>query len=169
MADFDIQGAKEAGFTDAEIANALAEQSNFDVSAAREAGFDDANIIQTINTGEPFREVSPAAALTEGISRGAVDLVSTIAGAPVDIATFGIEQAGQLIDPEFQIDKPFLGSESIRGGLETGFEAIGTPVQTLESIRPEHRIQADTGGGFPEVVARRPAPRPACRHAHNLR
>lgn len=147
---FDVQGAKAAGFTDAEIAKALAKQANFDIAGAREAGFDDANIIQTITTGEPFRETTQLGAFGAGLSRGAIDLVSTIAGAPVDIATFGIEKAGQLISPEFEIPKPFGGAESIRGAFTAGSEAIGAPIQRLEEIRPQFRpagIAGEVGGG----------------------
>ena len=161
---FDVLGAKEAGFTDLEIANALGAEANFDVAGARQAGFDDANIIQTITTGVPFRSVSPVAAVTEGMSRGIVDLVSTVGGAPVDIATSLVESAvnlpseviggvkriagrltGDITGPQplvqggFEIDQPFLGSQSIREGLSTGFETIGTPIQTLESLPPQQR------------------------------
>mgnify|MGYP003649028569 CR=1 FL=1 len=88
---FDVKGAKKAGYTDEEIANSLAENANFDAIGAREAGYDNANIIQTITTGKPFRDVTNVAATTEGMSRGAVDFLSTIAGAPVDIGTAIIE------------------------------------------------------------------------------
>lgn len=139
MADFDVQGAKNAGFSDAEIANILAQEENFDIEGARASGFDDANIIQVINTGEPFREVSPAAALTEGISRGAVDLLATGIGAIPSLAETAIEQGVRLFDPEFVQPESGAGIPAQRRNLEKIFGAIGTPVQTLESIRPELR------------------------------
>ena len=45
MAKFDAEGARAAGYTDAEIADYLAEQEAFDAAAAREAGYTDADII----------------------------------------------------------------------------------------------------------------------------
>jgi len=42
---FDVQGARAAGYSDAEIANHLAGQSNFDTQGARSAGYSDAEII----------------------------------------------------------------------------------------------------------------------------
>tara|TARA_R110000868_G_scaffold54575_1_gene170485 strand:+ start:2187 stop:3605 length:1419 start_codon:yes stop_codon:yes gene_type:complete len=48
MANFDIEGAKKAGYSDAEIADHLAQQSKFDVVGARKAGYSDAEIIQHV-------------------------------------------------------------------------------------------------------------------------
>lgn len=48
MADFDIAGAKKAGYSDAEIADHLAQQSKFDVAGARKAGYSDAEILQHV-------------------------------------------------------------------------------------------------------------------------
>lgn len=43
---FDIEGAKQAGYNDAEIADHLAKQSNFDLAGAKKAGYNDAEILQ---------------------------------------------------------------------------------------------------------------------------
>lgn len=145
---FDIQGAKDAGFSDAEIADTLAQQANFDVSGARQAGFDDANIIQTITTGQPFRETTQTQAFAEGVNRGIQGLISTVVGAPVDIAAAGVEKVGQLVSPDFQIDQPFGGSESIQRGLESVFEPIGAEIRGTEDIRPEFRPAGIAGEVF---------------------
>jgi len=49
---FDIEGAKQAGYNDAEIADHLAKQSNFDLAGAKKAGYNDAEILQHL-TGPP--------------------------------------------------------------------------------------------------------------------
>jgi hypothetical protein len=49
---FDVEGAKKAGYTDAEIAAHLAQQSNFDVSGAKKAGYSDADIVKHLSTSE---------------------------------------------------------------------------------------------------------------------
>lgn len=49
MANFDIEGARKAGYSDAEIADHLAQQSKFDVDGARKAGYSDAEIIQHVS------------------------------------------------------------------------------------------------------------------------
>ena len=43
---FDIEGAKQAGYNDAEITDHLAKQSNFDLAGAKKAGYNDAEILQ---------------------------------------------------------------------------------------------------------------------------
>lgn len=46
MADFDVQGAKAAGYSDAEIADHLAAAHGFDAVAARKSGYSDSEIVQ---------------------------------------------------------------------------------------------------------------------------
>lgn len=45
MSDFDIAGAKQAGYSDTEIADHLAKTRNFDAPAARKAGYSDTDIL----------------------------------------------------------------------------------------------------------------------------
>ena len=47
---FDVEGAKKAGYSDAEIAAHLAQQSNFDVAGAKKAGYSDADIVKHLST-----------------------------------------------------------------------------------------------------------------------
>jgi hypothetical protein len=58
MAKFDVEGARRAGYTDAEIADYLAGEEAFDAAAAREAGYTDADIIGYISAAS----AAPAAA-----------------------------------------------------------------------------------------------------------
>lgn len=137
MPDFDVKGAKDAGFSDAEIADVLAGQSNFDIAGAREAGFDDANIIQTITTGKPFRDVGQVDAGILGAGDALGGLLSTVAGAPVDALSFIQDQTLGRIDPSLGAGpEPFGGSKSIRSGLT----AVGaTPPQDISTLPPEVR------------------------------
>lgn len=65
---FRIDAAKEAGYSDTEIANYLAEQKKFDVKAAREAGYNDTEIADFLAIG---RELSAGEALAIGAERAA--------------------------------------------------------------------------------------------------
>jgi hypothetical protein len=47
---FDVAGAKQAGYTDAEILGHLAPQSKFDTEGARRAGYNDAEILQFLGS-----------------------------------------------------------------------------------------------------------------------
>ncbi len=49
---FDIQGARQAGYSDAEIADEIAKGSQFDTAGAREAGYTDAEIISELQGAE---------------------------------------------------------------------------------------------------------------------
>lgn len=47
---FDVEGARKAGYSDAEIADHLAKSSKFDVAGARNAGYSDSEIISHMST-----------------------------------------------------------------------------------------------------------------------
>tara|TARA_R110000868_G_scaffold8274_1_gene43058 strand:- start:198 stop:3014 length:2817 start_codon:yes stop_codon:yes gene_type:complete len=47
---FDVEGARKAGYSEPEIVDHLAKQSNFDVVGAKKAGYSDAEILQHLST-----------------------------------------------------------------------------------------------------------------------
>lgn len=47
---FDVEGARKAGYSEPEIMDHLAKQSNFDVAGAKKAGYNDAEILQHLST-----------------------------------------------------------------------------------------------------------------------
>lgn len=49
---FDIEGARKAGYQDAEIADHLAKEQKFDVAAARQAGYGDSDIIAHLSQAQ---------------------------------------------------------------------------------------------------------------------
>lgn len=79
---FKIDAAKEAGYTDAEIADYLAQRNNFDVKAAREAGYEDEEIADFLSLG---REITAGEAygraterLATGVVRGGGELLKEV-------------------------------------------------------------------------------------------
>lgn len=68
MAKFNVQAARKAGYTDAEIADYLATESKFNVAGAREAGYSDGQIIAELT--KPKREVGAIEAAVLGFERG---------------------------------------------------------------------------------------------------
>ena len=115
--DFDIEGAKAARFTDAEIADTLAKQANFDIGAAREAGFtDNEEIIRFLTTGERFdRRGNP---LIRGVSTAIVDLATTALGGAAELG-------GALIGgPATAVA---AGAEFV-SQIGPGFTELATPV-----------------------------------------
>ena len=49
MSDFDVQGARKAGYSDKEIADYLAAERGFDVGKARQAGYKDSEIVNHLS------------------------------------------------------------------------------------------------------------------------
>jgi hypothetical protein len=47
---FDVEGARKAGYSEPEIMDHLAKQSNFDIAGAKKAGYNDAEILQHLST-----------------------------------------------------------------------------------------------------------------------
>ncbi len=61
MNNFDVDGARKAGYTDTEIADKLASVSQFDSAGARAAGFKDSDIIARLTAPTPVQaSTSPA-------------------------------------------------------------------------------------------------------------
>lgn len=144
---FDLAAAKEAGHTDQSIADFLSKQANFDIAKARESGHDDANIINFLTTGKSFRDITQAEALGQGFETGLIDVISGVAGAPVDLlAAARTAITGEPLDP-------FGGSRSIR----RGFETIGVgPEVAREELRPEVRpafAGGEIAGGAAPFIA----------------
>lgn len=56
---FDVEGAKQAGYSDAEINSYLAKESNFDLRGARRAGYKDAEILKHLISVAPSKQKEP--------------------------------------------------------------------------------------------------------------
>jgi len=76
--DYDYTGAREAGLSDADIADYLAAETNYDIVGAREAGVKDRDIITELSTvkDEPItafsRGVAEGGSLSAGLVTGAM-------------------------------------------------------------------------------------------------
>jgi|GEM_PF-5531965 len=56
---FDVEGARKSGYTDAEIADHLAQHGGFDAAGARKSGYTDADIIGHLTGATPRPEPTP--------------------------------------------------------------------------------------------------------------
>jgi hypothetical protein len=84
---FDIEGARKSGYSDAEIADHLSQQSKFDVAGARSSGYSDADIIQHLSAFDAPKP-KPLTGNEAGLaaSSGGYSGVAGMAGLPVDTA-----------------------------------------------------------------------------------
>ena len=97
--DFDIEGARKAGYSDKDIADHLGKQSNFDVEGARKSGYTDDQLVAHLATPANMPEMPQpqgfGAQLEAGIKQIPRQLGLT--------ARYGIEGAaaagGMLVDP----------------------------------------------------------------------
>ena len=80
---FDVQGARAAGYSDAEIADEIAKDAKFDTAGARAAGYTDAEIIAELQPGKgPATGLDRVQAAASGLSSG----IASTFGLPVDTA-----------------------------------------------------------------------------------
>ena len=60
MASFDVEGARKAGYSEAEIADHMAQSSGFDAAGARKAGYTDAEIITHVRAPVQSSSAAPS-------------------------------------------------------------------------------------------------------------
>lgn len=143
MSDFDIDGARKAGYSDAEIADHLGKQQNFDVGAARKSGYSDTEILSHLSgVAPPSQSTGTKVARVAGQgAQGFNDAVADTAGAPVDAASWALRKVGVDAGPQ-----PFGGSASIKKGLDyaatlpgrvgDAVSALGTAPTINEVVKP---------------------------------
>ena len=190
MAKFDVEGARAAGYTDAEIANYLANQSGFNAIAAREAGYTDAEIVAHLagippkpKKQEPDRSAAQYAgvitnalapyATAAGLGAAAAGIPSLGIGAPLGAATgvlsLGVGDLGtgiyNLAAPAFGGERVPLPSETIRRGYES--IGIGRRPQTPEQevlFRTAEGAASALGGASAFNALARTAPQGVTRN-----
>ncbi len=116
---FDVQGARDAGYSNDEIVGYLIKRrgKDFDLQGARSAGWDDEEIIHYLDTGKGFDRSS--AGRPQAAARGFNTGLANVLGAPVDATNWLLDKIGVPTS-----DKPFLGSDSIKSGLDTAGGAL---------------------------------------------
>ena len=88
--NFDVAGARQAGYSEAEIADYLGRQRNFDVAGARQAGYSDAEILGHLGVIQPASQGSTMEPVPE---RG---LFGTIGARAADVGGSVVSGAGSV-------------------------------------------------------------------------
>jgi hypothetical protein len=188
MAKFDVEGARAAGYTDAEIADFLAGEEAFDAAAAREAGYTDADIIGYISAApakpveEPKSTFMDDAAQLLGVTNRAILPYATAAGlgaAAGGIPTGGLGAlpgagagvlalgAGDLGTVLYNLGASVFGGKPMQLPSETirqGYESVGvgrrpqTPGQEVLFSAAEGAAGGLSGAGAFNQLARKAAP-----------
>jgi hypothetical protein len=160
MADFDVQAARKAGYTDAEIADHLASQRGFDVGAARQSGYKDAEIVDHLSPGpgllrRGMNAVGDAVSAVGNAKRSVDDYVTTqavragggLASLPGTVAKgaeWGYRQLG--IDPA-----SIFGQQGAKvlGTMASDYptaDKISDTVQSAANVRPVN-LEGNIPGG----------------------
>jgi hypothetical protein len=85
---FDVEGARRAGYSDAEIADHLARSQRFDAAAARKSGYSDADLIDHLNkqvAGKQKARTAPGAGMAKALGAGVQQAATGIMGLPGDL------------------------------------------------------------------------------------
>lgn len=127
MAKFNVQAARKAGYTDAEIADYLAKESKFNVAGAREAGYSDGQIIAQLT--KPQREVGAVEAAVSGFERGLKP----------------VAEFARRFDPLSYAGDALFGTKA-RDAME---QRLATAAQEAEAARPNYF----TGGKIAGQIA----------------
>src|SRR3990167_9977129 len=173
--EFDVSGARKAGYSDSDIANHLGKmRPDFDMAAARKSGYADDEIVHFLQTGKPYDrtygEGAPAAAANVG--RGVVGGLGKTAGVvaagialtnPLIAATEGAAlltgRESPIVGPLYKkvSEGPTAISEAVTGDPRT------LTYENVESLPPQQRPFAVGGevigssvpfAGLPIAVAR---------------
>lgn len=99
---FDVEGARQAGYSDTEIADHLAETSKFDAAAARKAGYSDAELIKQLADQPPAAPPPTVVqAGARGLGLGVRDVIegaTALPGMLLDAATYPGRALNRLLN-----------------------------------------------------------------------
>jgi hypothetical protein len=138
---FDVEGARKAGYTDAEIADHLAKSRGFDLGGAKKAGYSDGEVIAHLSTGAQLPPPEP----------GIFDRIKAVPGAIVE-AVSGAQRATPTTQalPDWG-DMPELRTFSL-ASAKTGIGTLMTnPTETVQIIKanfPGVQVAQDEKGNF---------------------
>lgn len=119
---FDIEGARKAGYSEAEIANHLAQSSGFDAEGARKAGYSDADILKHL--------AGPGPSMGERVVQGAKDAGSAVVEGAQTASNYRDTQFAKAMGGVAGI--PRMASDALNWvGKKTGL-----PVQAFPVIGP---------------------------------
>lgn len=138
MAGFDIDAARKAGYSDAEIVDHLAQQNKFNAAQARASGYSDAELLQHL-TGATLG-VQPAAKLKPEDTPGVGQTLLIGAGRTYDKILDGLTQAWMAVNGD---------TDSTKRALKANVDEKTRLYQPLQEARP---IATAVGESLPSMI-----------------
>lgn len=142
---FDIEGARSAGYSDAEIADHLSKQNNFDAASARKAGYTDEQIIGHLSMPEKMPEPPKPQGFGAQLEAGIKEVPRQL-GLTARYGLEGVTGAmGFAVDPLLSV----AGLPTVAGGGKQTADMLGLPTpQTSQErvVGDVSRMMAGAGG-----------------------
>lgn len=144
---FDVQGARKAGYSDAEIADHLGQSEKFDVAGARKSGYSDAEIVGHLTGGQAAPAPTPKRSMVQNVTgfmanvnRGlgvgdelaaAADTAVNFAqGKPADYRASLAKQRGT--EDAYRAEHPHVAAAALgSGNALTAFAPVGPGAQAF--------------------------------------
>lgn len=139
MINFDVDGARRAGYNDDQIADALAQKANFDVQGARAAGFKSQDVIARLTAQPAPRPAAPAPQTAMADDPGVMGSMVIGAGRTFDRVGKGMQQ----------IYHGITGNDQAADQLRQ--EAADDDVQ-YKKLQQQHPFATAAGEALPSMV-----------------
>lgn len=124
---FDVEGARKAGYSEAEIVDFLAQERKFDAPAARQSGYSDAEILRQLTV--PQRSAGERVARAAGLfGAGFNERLAQTVGALPDLYNRGLRAVG------LPAMEPGAYTSAIQGGINAVVGEPPKPETTTEEL-----------------------------------
>lgn len=146
MADFDVDGARKAGYSEAEIVDHLAQSRKFDAAAARRSGYSDTELLSHLRA--PLAPAAPA------VDPNAPSALGVAARGVVRGATMGFND--ELKGAVAGIGGLFTG-EGVGPAYERGRDAARAVDAADQAAQPVANVAGQVAGGVGSALLAAPA------------
>jgi hypothetical protein len=165
MAKFDVQAARKAGYTDAEIADYLAKEGKFNAANARQSGYSDGEIITYLTGGDKAAPPPPAPTFMDDVGSYVKGIALGVAsGDPAALlargGTYLTDVLGLTTGANEKINAVLNAGENTQNKMVRGGKGVGEIGVSIPAIA--------TGGGAVTAAGRAlakavPAAKPVAR------
>jgi len=155
---FDAAGAKKAGYSDAEIADYLGQQSKFDVAGARKAGYSDTEIVQHLSPPAPTKPAKKSSLWDQvgAFAQSATEQIPFLDEAAAGVVALGtgrpykeVRQVQNSLAAQDRVERPLARNAGGVAGFGVGLAAPGAGyVRGANSLAQATVRSAQVGAGL---------------------
>ena len=165
MAKFDVQAARKAGYTDAEIADYLAKEGKFNAANARQSGYSDGEIITYLTGGDKAAPPPPEPTFMEDVGSYARGIARGVASAdPAALlargGTYLTDVLGLTTGANEKINAALNAGENVENRMFRGGKVVGEIGASIPAMSVGGGYLAAGGRALAKTV---PAAKPLAR------